>query len=361
MAGRLSSGALAAGLIGLRKPSGGGGGGSAYDVVPPVDTSEAVAAGSALSAKTFGSFTGDDAAAIDAYTLRTVNASGSTSWAGQGLGPYTPTSADGDAGVIALDAKIGGVVVATALHDYARAAPVNVSPDTLVDISGVSSYDFLTTGGTGGSGGQGSHTVGGISWDLDYLGTSGPTRLEIVSGVLYFEGTPSARAMLNAYMAAGGLQTGYFPLYAVVSVDTTVSPPMAWGIAQNLTNFNGGNESQYLLGYNGSGVESATSLYVRENTTGTNYNTVKAWDNVLTDVTTTPTRMSCRMMGGSWAASYDQGTSALPTDLANLTHFSARQNNDFNNAATPQNRNYLYLNLFNDCAVRCVVYKGSVS
>ena len=94
-----------------------------YDVTPPTATTDAKAAGAGLDAQTFGAFGGTDAGLIDGYTARTVNASGATSWSGSGLGAYTPSGgADGDAGVLALDATIGGVVVATALHDYARAA-----------------------------------------------------------------------------------------------------------------------------------------------------------------------------------------------------------------------------------------------
>jgi hypothetical protein len=99
------------------------GGGSTYDVSPPAATTESTAAGVGLAGKTFGAFGGADAGSIDGYTARTVNASGATSWSGSGLGAYTPSGgADGDAGVLALDATIGGVVVATALHDYTRAA-----------------------------------------------------------------------------------------------------------------------------------------------------------------------------------------------------------------------------------------------
>ena len=99
------------------------GGSTGYDVTPPAATTEATAAGVGLAAKTFGAFGGADAGLIDGHTARTVNASGSTSWSGSGLGAYTPSGgADGDAGVLALDATIGGVVVATALHDYSRAA-----------------------------------------------------------------------------------------------------------------------------------------------------------------------------------------------------------------------------------------------
>ena len=71
--------------------------------------------------------------------------------------------------------------------------------------------------------------------------------------------------------------------------------------------------------------------------------------------------MACRMMGGSWQPFWDQGTAALPTNLANLTNPGARQSNDFANAGTPQNRNYLLLKFRENCDVRTVVYQGSVS
>lgn len=116
-----------------------GGGATTYDVSPPAATTEATAAGVALANKTFSSFTGADAGSIDGYTARTVNAAGATSWSGTGLGAYTPSGgADGDAGVLALDATIGGVVVATALHDYTRAAAGSSSLETLV------TWDFTT-------------------------------------------------------------------------------------------------------------------------------------------------------------------------------------------------------------------------
>lgn len=113
-----------------------GGGSTTYDVSPPAATTEATASGVGLSAKTFGAFTGADAGSIDGYTARTVNAAGSTAWSGTGLGAYTPSGgADGDAGVLALDATIGGTVVATALHDYSRAAASGASATEMGEVS----------------------------------------------------------------------------------------------------------------------------------------------------------------------------------------------------------------------------------
>jgi len=70
--------------------------------------------------------------------------------------------------------------------------------------------------------------------------------------------------------------------------------------------------------------------------------------------------MACRLMGGSWQPSFDQGTAALPTDGDHLASYGNKQYNDFSNASLPQNRNYLKLNLFGDVDVRTVVYKGTV-
>lgn len=341
----------------------GGGGGSAYDVSPPAATSQAKAAGAGLTAHTFASFTGPDAGSIDGYTARVVNAVGSTSWSGSGLGAYTPGSdADGDAGVLALDATIGGTVVATALHDYSRAAAgAGGGLEKLVDISGISSYDFLTAG-------EGTHVLatgpGGSNqnWVLDYRDTSGPTLLKIVNGVLVFEGSLTARGLVTVDMSAGGFQTGQHALMFYVSIENMADQQgMAWYVGQNTPGLNVGNEVQFLPGMRGNGVVNGLSIFTRENTTSSPAFTSVAWKNdTLTDVRTTPTRMACRLMGGSWQPSFDQGNAALPTDGDHLATYFNKQYNDFNNASAPQNRNYLKLNLFGDVDVRTVVYKGTV-
>jgi len=341
----------------------GGGGGSAYDVSPPAATSQAKAAGAGLTAHTFGSFTGADAGSIDGYSARIVNAVGSTSWSGSGLGAWTPSGdADGNAGVLALDATIGGTVVATALHDYSRAAAgAGGGLETLVDISGISSYNFLTAG-------AGTHVLpsgpGGTNqnWVLDYVGTSGPTVMRITSGVLEFEGSLSARGLVNVDMGAGGFQAGRYPLMTYVSIENAADlQSMTWYIGQNATGVNAGNEAQFLPGMRGNGVVNGVSMFTRENTTSSPaFTSVKAWNDTLTDLRTTPTRMACRLMGGSWQPSFDQGTAALPTDGDHLASYGNKQYNDFSNASLPQNRNYLKLNLFGDVDVRTVVYKGTV-
>jgi hypothetical protein len=339
-----------------------GGGGSAYDVTPPAATTQSRDAGVSLTPHTFAPFGGADAGSINGYAARFVNASGSTSWSGSGLGAWTPSGdADGSAGVLALDAMIDNVVVATALHDYSRAAAgAGGGLAALVDISGISSYNFLTAG-------EGTHTLpsgpGGTdqSWLLDYRSTSGPTVLRITNGVLEFEGSLSARGLLSITMSAGGYQTGRHAIMFYVSIDNVADQQgMAWYIGQNQAGVNAGNEVQFLPGMRGNGVVNGLSMFTRENTTSSPaFTTVKAWNDTLTDLRTTPTRMACRLMGGSWQPSYDQGTAALPTDGDNLSAHGGKQYNDFSNASTPQNRNYLKLNLFGDMDLRLVAYKGT--
>lgn len=105
-----------------------GGSGTVQPVTAPSPTSEAVAAGAAFSAKTFGAFT-DPGSRIDNYVATTTNASGSTSWSGSGLGAYTASgAADGDAGTLSLTARdASNNPLATAVHSFERAAPAGES------------------------------------------------------------------------------------------------------------------------------------------------------------------------------------------------------------------------------------------
>ncbi len=89
-------------------------------VTAPAATSEAVAAGGSLSAKTFGAFTDPDGV-IDNYVATVENASGSAAVSGSGLGPYTFSgTADGDAGTLYLTARdTSDNHLATAVHSFA--------------------------------------------------------------------------------------------------------------------------------------------------------------------------------------------------------------------------------------------------
>ena len=97
--------------------SGGGGGGGDSIVTPPAATTQAVSSGGSPSAKTFGAFTDPDGV-IDNYNATMVNAVGSTSASGTGLGAYTFSgSSDGDSFTLKLDARnSSNEILATAVH-----------------------------------------------------------------------------------------------------------------------------------------------------------------------------------------------------------------------------------------------------
>jgi hypothetical protein len=327
-----------------------GGGGSAYDVSPPAATTEATSSGVALSAKTFSAFTGADAGLIDGYTARTVNAAGSTSWSGTGLGAYTPSGgADGDAGVLALDATIGGVVVATALHDYSRAAAAGGgSLVSLLDWDGVT-YDFLTTGGTGGSGGEGPHTVNGLTYNLSFVGTLGPTTMSISGGVLTYRGSASARGFLVADV---GVDVSAVPFIVYCSVENVVrvsAAPFGLNVGES-DYFNEANQGQMLVG-----SSSATNLLIRECTSNGPAFTTISNPTTLTDVTTTPTLMGMHVSSGSWMACYSQGSATLPTNGALFGTIPTTKWAEGNGASTRQDRPYIQMNCIEDADIRLSV------
>ena len=140
-----------------------GGGGTVQPVTAPAPTSQAVASGGTLSAKTFSAFT-DPGSRIDNYVATTTNASGSTSWSGSGLGAYTPSgSADGDAGTLSLTARdSSNNPLATAVHSYERASAAGPSwVQTLnIDLTALSSTTLSA----------GSQTVGGVTINCEAAG-----------------------------------------------------------------------------------------------------------------------------------------------------------------------------------------------
>ena len=337
-------------------PSAGGGGGGAA-VTPPAATSESVSAGGSLSAKTFGSFTDPDSR-IDNFVSSVTNASGSASVSGSGLGPYTFSStANGDSGTLSLTARdASNNPLATATHSFKIAAATG-GVTAMVDISGVSSYNFLTTGGTSGSGGEGDHSVGGLTINLDFRSTSGPDKLLINNGVIEFQGSSSKRALLTFDL--GDVSSFMFTTYCSVENANRDSGAsiMALYIGEN-TGVNSGDQAQFLLATNG-----LTNLLIRENTTNSpafvTVPNIPGTGRTVTDVTTTPTRMCCQMLGGAWQPSFDQGTAALPTTGAPLGTPLAGMYFGYNNEADPESRQYVLLNLIDDCDVRVAVYKGS--
>jgi|DEB0MinimDraft_10_1074344.scaffolds.fasta_scaffold11388_3 hypothetical protein len=310
-------------------------------VVAPTPTSDSKAAGVALSNKTFGAFT-DTNGLISNYNAVTTNADGTCSWSGTGLGPYTPTSADGDSGVLELQARdSSNNVLATAVHVYDRAAGGASSyPDPILDWS-ASSETFAS--------GAGSYTIGGLSVTLSYNGTSGPDTISLTNGVLAVEVTPSneaylvidlgedvSEAVVRSYasfdgVAAGGVSAAVFK----VSANATVG--------------NAANQAQVSLAH--AGVE--TNIRFREANGVSSFNDVST--ETVTNVTTTPTRVAITFHGASWSSSYDQGSATLPTDGTRLGTNLAPYN-DGSGAVAAQDRRYLHLNIKADCTIRLASY-----
>lgn len=331
-----------------------GGGATVYDVSPPPDTVDSKAAGASLDPKTFGAFTGANAGDITTYVLRTNNPVGSTAWTDGGtddtLGPWTPSGdADGSNGGIALEAYIGSVLVATALHDYSRAAAGGGGGGSLIsmiDLSGVN-YNFLTTGGTGGTGGPGPHTVAGLTWTMTYTAGT-PTRVEIVNGVLIHEGDINNRALLIVDQNQNLSKRPWVAYYSIENATHVANSPCGLYAGENTT-INGGNQAQLLPG---SG--SATSFLQRENVgSSPSFTTVN--NAAITDVSTTPTRGAMHIHAGTWTPSWDQGVATLPTDGSQLGNTGSIWM-EGGSASGGQNRKYLYVNLIENCHVRVSSY-----
>lgn len=335
-------------------PAGGGGGDSI--VTPPVATTQAVASGGSPTAKTFSSFTDPDGV-IDNYNATVVNVVGTTTATGTGLGPYTFSgSADGDSFTLKLDARnSSNEVLATAVHSVDIAAAAGGSAlDPLIDF-GTTNYNFLTTGGTSGTGGEGPHTVAGYSLTLSYNGTSGPDALAFVNGVLQHTGNVSTK---QAYIIIDlGSDVSDVPYVCNVST-TNLGPSSAqsfiYRIATHGTPGSIDDTMGALFGWDGAADD--TSILWREAASASSHDTIEQVTSI-TDISTTPTRAANHVMGGAMLISFDQGTSALPTDGKVLSRALVKHVAIGTRVATPQNRRYVHLFCLEDVEVRCNVLK----
>jgi hypothetical protein len=159
----------------------GGGVSGPLDISPPSTTTDNKAAGVALANKTFGAFTGADVGEIDNYNLVTTNAAGACSWSGSGLGPYTPTSADGDAGTIYLQARnSSNEVLATAIHSYVRLA-ASGGIEKVFDTQDLSDVDIEAAG-------PGSYTFSDSTPYTYADNASGAAACAVSSGVITVQG-----------------------------------------------------------------------------------------------------------------------------------------------------------------------------
>jgi len=332
-------------------PSGGGGDSI---VTPPAATSQAVAAGGSLTAKTFSAFTDPDSV-IDNYVSSVTNAVGSAAVSGSGLGAYTfGSTANGNSGTLSLTARdASNNALATATHSFSIADAVG-GLVSLLDWSGVN-YNFLSQGGSSGSGGAGAHTVGGLAVDLDLRETSGPTKLQVVNGVIEYVGSMTARGQLMINL---GVDVSKFQFTTYCSVDNATRPTGVSAailyVGEN-TGQNSGDQAQFLFGNS-----SDTKLMMRENYGGpTAFTTLE--NATVTDITSTPTRVCCQMLGGAWQPSYDQGTAALPTNGAPLANRAdgGKQQFGSNFVKLAEDRRYIGLNLIDNCDVRIAVVRGN--
>jgi len=303
-----------------------GSGGGSYTVTPPADTTDPQPAGSPVGAKTFGAFGGADAGSIDGYTARTVNAVGATSWSGSGLGAYTPSGgADGDAGVLALDATIGGVVVATALHDYSRAAAAG--GETVIyslDLTtGVTDHTFTKGGGDEQvyeADGTTPKFIGGL---VERLGTAtGGARVTAAAGGLNVDCSGATRA-LDAYIKLTESETGvdwsdrsktYAVDYLVIDVDVSTNNDAITVQASTVTSIAGTGFGVQFRRVGGSNYWDRGRRYVGSGQVGANQN------NQTTLVTTRSVRIIIE--GGTKSTVYwTEGTaflSGVPTPSATV-------------------------------------------
>lgn len=339
--------------------SGGGGGGGDSIVTPPSSTTEAVAAGGSPAAKTFGAFTDPDGV-IDNYNATIINAVGSTTVSGTGLGAYTFSgSADGDSFTLKLDARdSSNNILATALHTVnVAAAAGGTTLDPLAEFSGVN-YDFMTTGGTGGTGGEGPHTVNGYSFTLSYNGTSGPDSLAFVSGVLQHTGNVSTKqAYLILDLGSDVSDVPYVVNLSTSNLGASAGQSFIYRIAEHSTPGAQDDTMGALFGWVASdNLADDTAIMFREAASPTSYYTVQQVTG-LTDITTTPTRTASHVMGGAICISYDQGTAALPSDGRVLGTALTQHVAIGNRVAVPQNRRYLHLFCLENVDVRVDVRK----
>ena len=178
-------------------PAPGSGGGGDSIVTPPAATTQAVSSGGSPTAKTFGAFTDPDSV-IDNYNATMVNAVGSTSASGSGLGAYTFSgSSDGDSFTLKLDARnSSNEILATAVHTVnIAAAGGGGSGLTWSDVQEVDLSDGNVTAGS--KSGTGAFTIyesdgttvritgtafstgsatGSVSWDSNGI------RVQVTSG-----------------------------------------------------------------------------------------------------------------------------------------------------------------------------------
>jgi len=325
--------------------SGGGGGGT---VTAPSPTSQSVAAGGSLSAKTFGAFT-DSGGLIDNYVAAVTNAAGSAAVSGSGLGAYTfGSTANGDSGTLSLTARdASNNPLATATHSFKIAAGTSAWSSVL---------DWSSASEAFGSG-EGTYTIGGLSVTLDYESGSGPASLSLSSGVLSVQADDSDYAYLIIDL---GADFSNVPLWACCSI-TSVSnvgstSAVIWQLADDTTRLNAAGHWQELIGQGGS----ATTILGRFATGSSSF--VNANNRTVTNITSTPTRVAVYIDGTDFRPSFDQGNSALPTngdDLSTVGPSSYSSTSGSYTTTNARNQRYMHLRVRCTATIRVSAAKRS--
>lgn len=184
----------------------GTGGGSITDLTAPapIDPQVETSGTTSLGSTAIGSWsssvtvtaTGTDEAGSAAPTM-TVS--------GSGAGPYSVSIASGLADGKGYRYRLRGDDGAGQVADtfvsvfVAAASGGGASLEENIDTTGLSGYNFTTTGGTGGTGGEGNHDLGtpGGDWVVSFEGTSGAAQLEVISGEIEYTATASDYTWLH--------------------------------------------------------------------------------------------------------------------------------------------------------------------
>lgn len=365
MAG-FSHGMVMAGLANLDEVPAAGGAATPLLVLAAAPADQPLSSGSTASAAiTFGTPTGGSGTYSYAATLDKVGGAAGASMSGSGAGPYTVSGlSDGDLTAVRMtitDTVTGQTADQAVVVGVATAA--GVSLENYLDFSGVT-YDFLTTGGTGGSGGEGPHTVNGHSVELSYNGGGAPDVCRIVDGefeidndtaqertVLFFDlGEDVSQDVVLAYWAFQAEQPSesYNCLLMVSESGNTGSYPNQNGRYQVLC----GDKLYAPAGAND------TAFGARIADSASTFRNISA-DVAVLDLTANPLRIALRIDGAGVHGTWDQASTALPTDGKELANDFPEFMVDQGGTITPANSQYLIWDVYrNNVTGRLKAQKG---
>ena len=205
--------------------------------------------------------------------------------------------------------------------------------------------------------GVGNYTIGGLSVDYDYQGTVGPTSIDLSSGVLTIVGDSTHIAYLTIDL---GENFANVPLWAVVTADAVSnvagSSAIWWQMADDTTPANAAGHWQELIAP--AGVK--TDLLGRWATSPTAFANVNS--RTVTDVETTPTRVSAIISGVTIRPSFDQGSASLPAAGAILGTDGPKSYGAIGgvyDTTNAKNQRYLHIRTACSATIRLAAAKGT--